>query len=113
MPVNDGSIIATIITSHIPMKEAVAPSHVCVGILIHAIDMVQPPGIAMPPAIEPHHQVVAPALAMNNSALVARRVDSTCASESTVSNAGGMNVFTAERRAFTARTYRGAGPTPG
>ncbi len=50
----DGSIMATIITTHIPMNEAAAPSQVCPGILIHAIDMVQPPGIAMPPELDPH-----------------------------------------------------------
>src|SRR5215831_2262045 len=113
MPVNDGSIIATIITSHIPMKEAVAPSHVCVGILIHAIDMVQPPGIAMPLSIEPVQRVVVAALAMNNSALVPKNIESPWASELTASNAEGMSVRTAECRCFTARTYRGAGPTPG
>jgi hypothetical protein len=42
--------MATIITTHIPKNEAAAPSQVCPGILIHAIDMVQPPAIAMPPS---------------------------------------------------------------
>ena|SRR6516165_6461397 len=112
MPVSDGIIIATIIKSHIPMKEAAAPSHVCVGILIHAIDMVQPPGIAMPLSIELVQRVVVAALAMNNSPLVTKKVESLCASERTASNAEGMKVRTAERRGFTARTYRGAGPTP-
>ena len=48
----DGSIIATIITNHIAMKEAAEPGQLWPGILIHAIDMVQPPGIGMPPDIE-------------------------------------------------------------
>src|SRR5262249_42117628 len=113
MPVSDGSIIATIITSHIPMKEAAAPSHDWPGIRIHAIDIVHPPDIAMPPTIEAVQPILAPALAVNNSALVARKGDSPCASERAVSNAGGMVVPQAERRDFTARTYRGAGPTPG
>ncbi|MBZ5499744.1 MAG: hypothetical protein LAP85_25375 [Acidobacteriia bacterium] len=46
--------MAAIITTHIPMNEAAASSQVCPGILIHAIDMVQPPGIAMPPDMDPH-----------------------------------------------------------
>jgi hypothetical protein len=41
--VNDGSIIAAIITTHIPTNDAPASSHVCPGIRIHIID------------IEPHH----------------------------------------------------------
>jgi hypothetical protein len=39
--------MATIMTAHIPTNEAAAPSHICPGILIHAIDIVQPPGMAM------------------------------------------------------------------
>jgi hypothetical protein len=46
---SDGSIIATIITIHMPSNEAAAPAHVCPGIRIHAIDIVQPPGISIPP----------------------------------------------------------------
>src|SRR6516225_8807292 len=49
MGIRDGSIIATIITAHIERNDAAAPSHVCPGIRIHAIDIVQPPGIAIPP----------------------------------------------------------------
>jgi hypothetical protein len=37
---NDGSIIATIITSHIPTNDAPAATHVCPGIRIHTIDIV-------------------------------------------------------------------------
>jgi hypothetical protein len=46
--------MATIITIHIAMNEAAAPSQLCPGIRIHAIDMVQPPGIRIPPDIDPH-----------------------------------------------------------
>ena len=46
--------MATIITIHIAMNAAAAPSHVCPGIRIHAMDIVQPPGICIPPRIEPH-----------------------------------------------------------
>jgi hypothetical protein len=46
--------MATIITTHVLMNEAAAPSLVCPGIMIQAMDMVQPPGIAMPPAMDLH-----------------------------------------------------------
>src|SRR4029450_3693532 len=49
MGTRDGSIIATIITTHMPRNDAAAPGHVCSGIRIHAIDIVQPPGIGIPP----------------------------------------------------------------
>lgn len=60
----DGNIIAIIITPHIPTKEAVAPAHVCPGIRIHAIDMVQPPGMGMPGMADMplHHSTVATVL---------------------------------------------------
>src|SRR5258708_1153267 len=72
MGTRDGSIMATIITIHMPMKAADAPSHVCPGILIHAMDMVQSPGIGMPPDMEVHQKIVAPAVAMKRKALVPR-----------------------------------------
>ncbi len=74
MGTRDGSIMATIITIHMPMKAVAAPSHVCPGILIHAIDMVQPPGMGMPPDMDAHQETVAPPLAMKRTALVARNV---------------------------------------
>jgi hypothetical protein len=43
----DGIIIAIIITTHIPRNDNAAPDQSCPG--IHVIDMVQPPGIGMPP----------------------------------------------------------------
>jgi hypothetical protein len=66
----DGSIIATIITTHIPRNDAAAPTHVCPGIRIQAIDIVQPPGIGIPPIadIDAHHTIVTAALAANSSA---------------------------------------------
>jgi len=42
MGTKDGSIIATIIRPTIPRNDAAAPGHVCPGIRIHAIDIVQP-----------------------------------------------------------------------
>jgi hypothetical protein len=49
MGTRDGSIIAAIITVHMPRKDAAASIHVCPGIRIHAIDMLQPPGIGISP----------------------------------------------------------------
>src|SRR5262245_16352493 len=63
-----GSIIATIITIHIPRNDAPAPSQLCPGILIHAMDMVQPPAIGMPPDIDPQKSTVTATLAANKSA---------------------------------------------
>ena len=49
MGTSEGIIIATIITTHMPRNDAAAPGHVCPGIRIHAIDIVQPPGIGISP----------------------------------------------------------------
>jgi hypothetical protein len=70
MGTSDGNIIAAIIVIHMPMNDAAASNHVCPGIRIHAIDIVQPPGIAIPPIddIDPHHAIVAAVLAANSSA---------------------------------------------
>jgi hypothetical protein len=70
MGTNDGIIIATIITIHMPRNDAAAPSHVCPGIRIHAIDIVQPPGIGISPIadIDAHETIVTAALAAKTSA---------------------------------------------
>jgi hypothetical protein len=70
MGTKDGSIIATIMTTHMPRNDAAAPTHVCPGIRIHAIDIVQPPGIGIPPIADmhPHQTMVAAALAAKSSA---------------------------------------------
>jgi hypothetical protein len=72
MGTRDGSIMATIITIHIPMKAAAAPGQVCPGILIHAMDMVQSPGIDMPPDMDAHQEIVTQVLATKRRALVPR-----------------------------------------
>jgi hypothetical protein len=66
----DGNIIATIITIHMPRNDAVALSHVCPGIRIHAIDIVQPPGIGIPAIadMDVHQTIVSVALATNSNA---------------------------------------------
>jgi len=45
--------MAIIITIHMTMNEAAAEVQVCSGIRIQAMDMFQPPGMGMPPAIDP------------------------------------------------------------
>src|SRR5438128_3917549 len=70
MGTRDGSIIATIITTHMPRNATAAPGHVCPGIRIHAIDMVQPPGIGISPIadMDAHQTIVTAALAAKSSA---------------------------------------------
>lgn len=53
-----------------PRKEAAAPGHVCPGIRIHAIDIVHPPGIGIPPMadMDAHPSTVTAALAAKISA---------------------------------------------
>src|SRR3989454_9888214 len=66
----DGSIIATIITTHMPRNDAAAPGRVCPGIRIQAIDIVQPPGISISPIadMDAHQTIVTAALAAKSSA---------------------------------------------
>src|SRR6202795_4923382 len=70
MGTRDGSIIATIITTHMPRNDAAAPGQVCPGIRIHAIDIVQPPGIGIEPIadMDAHQTIVPAALAAKSSA---------------------------------------------
>src|SRR5947209_6380686 len=75
------------------MNIAAALSHVCAGMRIHAIDIVQPPGMAMPPDIEWQSAIVPAALAMKSNADVTRNARS-------LINASLLSIG------------RGAGPTP-
>src|ERR1700719_1012353 len=70
MGTKDGSIIATIITTHMPRNDTAAPDHVCPGIRVHAIDIVQPPGIGISPIadMDAHQTLVTTALAAKSSA---------------------------------------------
>jgi hypothetical protein len=65
----DGSIIATIITTHIPRNDAAAIGHVCPGICMPRICM---PRICMPRIsdMDVHQRIVAVALAANSIAEV-------------------------------------------
>src|SRR5882724_2875360 len=53
-----------------PRNDAAAPGHVCPGIRIHAIDIVQPPGIGLSPIadMDAHQTIVRAALAAKSSA---------------------------------------------
>ena len=48
----EGSIIATIIASHMSRKLVADEAQVCPGIRIHIMDIVQPPGISISQHIE-------------------------------------------------------------
>jgi hypothetical protein len=54
MGTKDGSIMATIIVSHISRNIAADAVQDCPGIRIQIMDIVQPPGISIPPDIERH-----------------------------------------------------------
>src|ERR1700761_940450 len=60
---------------HMPRKDAESPNHVCPGIRIHAIDIVQPPGIGMPPIadMDAHQATVPAALTANSSVETPRK----------------------------------------
>src|SRR5881397_2198435 len=53
-----------------PTNDAAAPGHVCPGIRIQAIDIVQPPGIGIAPIADmaAHQTIVAAALAAKSNA---------------------------------------------
>lgn len=68
MGTNEGNIIATIITIHMPTNDVVALAHVCPGIRIQAIDIVQPPGMDIPCIVDMDaHQTTVTVAAMANS----------------------------------------------
>jgi hypothetical protein len=53
-----------------PRNDTATPGHVCPGIRIHAIDIVQPPGIDISPIadMDEHQRIVTAMLAANSSA---------------------------------------------
>jgi hypothetical protein len=65
-----GSIIAIVITNHMTRNDAAAPVHVCPGIRMYAVDIVQPPGIVIWPIadIDSHQEIVIAALPVCSSA---------------------------------------------
>src|SRR5258706_5783617 len=75
MGTKDGSIIATIITTHMPRNDPAAPGHVCPGIRIQAIGIAQPPAIGIAPIadIDAHQAPVTAALAAKSNAETPRK----------------------------------------
>src|SRR5882672_5003576 len=78
MDTKDGIIIATFITTHMPRNDAAGPGHVYPGIRIHAIAIVQPPGIGISPIadMDAHQTIVTAALAAKSSAETAKKARS-------------------------------------
>src|SRR5215510_10176848 len=66
-----------------PRNDAAAPSHVCSGIRIHAIDIVQPPGIAISSIadMDAPQTIVTAALAEKSSAETPKKARSEARSE--------------------------------
>jgi len=58
-----------------PRNEVAALQHLCPGVRIHAIDIVQPPGIGIAPIadMDAHQAIVAAALAADSSAEAAKK----------------------------------------
>jgi hypothetical protein len=71
-----------------PTNDAAAPAQVWPGIRIHAIDIVQPPGIAIPavPGMDEHQATVVAALAANSSAATTLNERSDSGSDAARSN---------------------------
>jgi hypothetical protein len=69
--------------SHVPRNDAAEADHVCPGIRIHAIDIVQPPGIGIPPIadMDAHQVIVAAALMAKSSAETPRKTCSAARAE--------------------------------
>ncbi len=61
-----------------PRNDAATPGHVCPGIRIHAIDIVQPPGIGISPIadMDAHQTIVTAALVANSSAEMPKKARS-------------------------------------
>jgi hypothetical protein len=75
MGANDGSIIATIITTHMPTNDTAATGHLCPGMRIQTIDIVQPPGIGIPRIdMGPHQIIVSAVLVAKSNAMTPTKV---------------------------------------
>jgi hypothetical protein len=66
-----------------PRNDAAAPGQVCPGIRIHAIDIVQPPGMGIPPIadMDAHQTIVTAALAAKSSAETPKKARSEARSQ--------------------------------
>jgi hypothetical protein len=75
---SDGSIIATIIASHITRHEPNAAAQLSPGIRIQAMDIVHPPGIRMPPIadMDVHARIVTAVVVAKSNAATPRKTRS-------------------------------------
>ncbi|MGE0116682.1 MAG: hypothetical protein AB7S71_20575 [Dongiaceae bacterium] len=66
-----------------PRNDAAAPGQVCPGIRIHAIDIVQPPGIGIPSIadMDAHQTIVSAALTAKSSAETPKKARSEARSQ--------------------------------
>jgi hypothetical protein len=92
MGTRDGSIIAAIITIHMPRNDAAAPGQVCPHIGIHAGDIVQPPGIGISPIADMDMQqlMVPTALAAKSSVEMPKKARSEARSDRMVVSVPGL-----------------------
>jgi len=76
MGTREGNIIVTIIATHMPRNDIAAADQACPGMRIHVIDIVQPPGMGIPPRpdIDSHHRIVTAVPAAKSSAEPPRKV---------------------------------------
>lgn len=67
--------MAIIITTHMLRNDDAMTGHDCPDIRIHAIDIIQPPGIGMPPIadMDAHQAIVTPALAAKSNAATPKK----------------------------------------
>src|SRR6059036_1353058 len=74
-----------------PRNDAAATGHVCPGIRIHAIDIVQPPGIGISPIadMEAHQTMVTAALAAKSSAETPKKARPTTSLSPSCTRRGG------------------------
>src|SRR5262245_53332170 len=104
MATSEGNIIAAIISSHMARNAAAADASDCPGMRIHAIDMLQPPGIGMPPLNDAHQTTVVAAVRAKVTAPQARRA---------VSGRRPAPSPNAEAKRVSPRSGRGGAPRPG
>src|SRR5262245_8184580 len=91
--------------------DAAAVGHVCPGIRIHAIDIVQPPGIGISPIadMDLHQTIVAAALTANSSAEMAKKACWECRSEATTATGFAQPLYSSWRRHHTPVSLRPLG----
>ena len=91
-----------------PRNDAAADGHVCPGIRIHTIDIVQPPGIGIPPIadMDVHQMIATAALPAKNTAETPKNACWEARSEAIRRNLRSRNVRLSALSAFSARGRR-------